>query len=103
MKLIFVSCAQKNRIIHRSDEVHRRETVFETPENVKRKFFIETNREKERREYYFQVPNNSTLFYLIPNNHNLHILFQKEKEKEMIYYYNWWIKKKNETLVNPRG
>jgi len=34
MKLIFVSYAQKNRIIYRSDEVHGREIVF-------RNFFLE--------------------------------------------------------------
>ena len=29
VKLIFVSCAQKNRIIYRSDEVHEREIIFQ--------------------------------------------------------------------------
>ena len=36
MKLIFVSCAQKNRIIYRSDEMHEREIVFQN-------FFLENN------------------------------------------------------------
>ena len=57
MKLIFVSCAQKNRIIYRSDEVHRKKTISRNTRKCEKLFLSKVflrNKQNERREHYSQ-------------------------------------------------